>query len=72
MTMLFRCAEFILLQRVENILACLGKCKLFVNSFLLFFDICRIFCQSKKRARPRGQAMNILEHYPGASLQVQT
>jgi hypothetical protein len=33
MTIMFRCADFILLQRVENILAYLGKFKRFVNSF---------------------------------------
>jgi len=43
MTILTRCDEFILLQRVKNILACLGKCNVFVNSFLIFFVICCIF-----------------------------
>jgi len=33
MTIMFRCTEFLLLQRIESILAYLGKFKWFVNSF---------------------------------------
>jgi hypothetical protein len=39
MTIMCKCADFILLQRVENILACLAKIKWFVNSFFIISHI---------------------------------